>query len=322
MARPASNSPSSRSGPARPAISRCWSGRRQFDGERTWALEDCRNLSGALERVLLAAGERVLRVPPKLMASERKKSRSFGKSDAIDALAIARAALREPDLPDASVPGVEREFGLLSDHRDDLIQEGTRYQRRLRWHLHELDPDLAPAARGAAKRTNLDRLARQLARMDQTAQVRICRELVRRIRELAKRVSELDRELAALVHEQQTGLLEIPGCGVITAARILAEVGDVGRDRGQAGQLRRRRPTRCLLGSPEAPPAQPHRQPPAQPRDLHHRAHPDPHPPTSPRLHEPPHRRRQDPSRSLSRVKESAHSGALPLGRWAARRGR
>ena len=202
---------------------------REFDGERTWALEDCRNLSGALERVLLAAGERVLRVPPKLMASERKKSRSFGKSDSIDALAIARAALREPDLPEASVPGVEREFGLLSDHRDDLIQEGTRYQRRLRWHLHEIDPDLAPAARGAAKRTNLDRLARQLARMDQSAQVRICRELVRRIRELAKRVSELDRELASMVREQNTALLEIPGCGVITAARILAEVGDVGR---------------------------------------------------------------------------------------------
>ena len=201
----------------------------QFGEPRTWALEDCRNLSGALERVLLAAGERVLRVPPKLMASERKKSRSFGKSDAIDALAIARAALREPDLPEATEPGVERELGLLCDHRDDLIQDGTRYQRRLRWHLHELDPDLAPAARGAAKRTNLDRLARQLARMEQTAQVRICRELVRRIRELAKRVTELDRELAALVRAQNTALLEIPGCGVITAARILAEVGDVQR---------------------------------------------------------------------------------------------
>jgi transposase len=202
---------------------------RQFGDERTWALEDCRNLSGGLEQLLLAEGERVLRVPPKLMASERKTVRSFGKSDAIDALAIARAALREPGLPQARTPGPERELGLLSDHRDDLIQEGTRYQRRLRWHLHEIDPDLAPAARGAAKRSNLDRLARQLARMEQGAQVRICRELIRRIRELAKRVAELDRELARLVKAQHTGLLEIPGCGVITAARILAEVAGVER---------------------------------------------------------------------------------------------
>ena len=286
---------------------------RQFDGERTWALEDCRNLSGALERVLLAAGERVLRVPPKLMASERKKSRSFGKSDSIDALAIARAALREPDLPEASEPGVEREFGLLSDHRDDLIQEGTRYQRRLRWHLHEIDPDLAPAARGAAKRTNLDRLARQLARMDQSAQVRICRELVRRIRELAKRVSELDRELAALVREQNTSLLEIPGCGVITAARILAEVGDVGRFSTEAklasyagvapldassGRQKRHRLNRT--GNRQLN------------RAIFTIADPDPYPPASPRLHEPPHRRRQDPPRSPPGPQAPAHPHHLP----------
>jgi transposase len=197
--------------------------------ERLWAIEDCRNLSGALEQLLVAAGERVLRVPPKLMASERKKVRSFGKSDAIDALAVARAALREPDLPEARPPGPERELRLLSDHRDDIVQEGTRYQRRLRWHLHEIDPDMAPALRGVAKKRNLDRLARQLARLEQTAQVRICRELIRRIRELAKRVGELDRELAVLVRAQDSGLLAIPGCGTITAARILAEVGDPAR---------------------------------------------------------------------------------------------
>jgi transposase len=200
-----------------------------FGEERTWAIEDCRNLSIGLERVLLAAGERVLRVPPKLMASQRKLVRSFGKSDAIDALAVARAALREPDLPQAWPDGPDRELRLLSDHREDLVQEGTRYQRRLRWHLHELDPDMAPALRGMAKDANLRRLARQLARMEQTAQVRICRELLRRIRELAKRALELTRELARLVREQNPGLLELVGCGTITAARILAEVGTIDR---------------------------------------------------------------------------------------------
>jgi transposase len=193
---------------------------------RVWAIEDCRTLSGGLERVLLAAGERVLRVPPKLMAASRKSVRSFGKSDAIDALAVARAALREPDLPEARPAGEERELRLLSDHREDLLQDCTRHQRRLRWHLHEIDPDLAPALRGAAKKRNLDRLSRQLARLEQTVQVRICRELIRRIRELAKRVAELDRELARLLARRGCRLLEIPGCGTITAARILAEVGD------------------------------------------------------------------------------------------------
>src|SRR5215207_3782828 len=70
-----------------------------LSAERWWAVEDCRHLSRRLERDLLAAGERIVRVPPKLMANARDAARSFGKSDPIDALAIARAALREPNLP-------------------------------------------------------------------------------------------------------------------------------------------------------------------------------------------------------------------------------
>jgi transposase len=64
--------------------------------ERQWALEDCRRLTIWLERQLLAAGEELVRVPPRLTAPERRSGRGRGKSDAIDALAVARAALREP----------------------------------------------------------------------------------------------------------------------------------------------------------------------------------------------------------------------------------
>jgi len=63
--------------------------------EHRFALEDCRHVNGRLERFLLSSGEEVLRVPPSLMAGARKSARTRGKSDAIDALAIARAALRE-----------------------------------------------------------------------------------------------------------------------------------------------------------------------------------------------------------------------------------
>jgi transposase len=76
-----------------------------------------------LERDLLAAGERVVRVPPKLMANARSSARTYGKSDPIDALAVARAALREHDLPTAYLDGPEREVRLLVDHREALVAE-------------------------------------------------------------------------------------------------------------------------------------------------------------------------------------------------------
>jgi transposase len=147
-----------------------------LDRERLWALEDCRHVTRTLERALLAAGERLVRVPPRLTAPQRRRNRTRGKSDAIDALAVARAALQEPNLDSPSL-GEEplRELKLLVDHRDDLVDERRRAQQRLRWHLHELDPTLHVPL-GALDRTVwLDRLARQLARLDQSMQVRIGR---------------------------------------------------------------------------------------------------------------------------------------------------
>ena len=82
---------------------------RDLGAERVWALEDCRHVSGAFERFLLVSGERVVRVATRLMAGERRGGRDRGKSDRIDAMAVARAALREgfDRLPVAELAGVE-----------------------------------------------------------------------------------------------------------------------------------------------------------------------------------------------------------------------
>jgi transposase len=68
---------------------------RGLDAERVWAIEDCRHVSRALERFLVRRGEQVVRVAPKLTASARTQARERGKSDVIDAVAIARVAIRE-----------------------------------------------------------------------------------------------------------------------------------------------------------------------------------------------------------------------------------
>ena len=108
--------------------------------QKRWVIEDCRALSRRLEADLLAVGERVVRVPPKLMAGARRSTRTRGKSDPIDALAVARAALREPDLPVARLDGPDREVRVLVDYRESLVRDRTAAQNRLRWRLHESNP--------------------------------------------------------------------------------------------------------------------------------------------------------------------------------------
>ncbi len=198
--------------------------------ERLWALEDCRQLTRQLERTLVDAGERLVRVPPKLMAPQRRSGRVRGKSDPIDALAVARAALREPRL-DHPREGEQRlrELKLLVDHRDDLVDERRRAQQRLRWHLHELDPQLAVPAGALDRAVWLDRLARRLARQEQTVLVRIARELVGRCRSLTRTILGLERELEKQTSATAPALLALPGCGALSAAKLLGEIGPIER---------------------------------------------------------------------------------------------
>lgn len=204
---------------------------RGIDPERIWALEDCRHVSGSFERFLVASGERVVRVPPKLMGESRRGERTRGKSDPIDALAIARAALREgPEtLPSAHLDEAALELKLLLDHREDLVRARAEDQQRLRWHLHDLWPDFELPAGCLDRIVWLDRVARKLTRTEQSARVRVSRELVRAIRDRAKRASGLEREIGAMVRAQAPQLLELPGCGTLTAAKLIAETAGVAR---------------------------------------------------------------------------------------------
>ena len=206
-----------------------------LDGQRLWAVEDCRLLTPWLERQLLECGEELVRVSPKLTVPERRAGRTRGKSDPIDALAVARAALREPDLPRPQ-PGeqVHRELKLLVDHRDDLVDERRRTQQRLRWHLHELDPTLIVPLRRLDRASHLERVSRWLARRQQEVQVRIARELVARCRTLTRAIDGLNQELEQRAAALAPALLELPGCGSITAAKLLAEIGPISRFKSDA----------------------------------------------------------------------------------------
>jgi transposase len=201
--------------------------------ERLWAIEDCRHLTRRLERDLIAAGESVVRVSPKLMAHVRDSARSYGKSDPIDALAVARAALREPNLPIARLDGVEREIRLLVDHREDLVAERTRIIARLRWHLHELDPGWTAPTK-LERHSAFDKLEAHLSDLTDGAMVRrLALRLVEHLRLLTHEINELAAEITARVTTIAPSLLAIVGCGALSAAKIIGETAHAGRFRSK-----------------------------------------------------------------------------------------
>jgi transposase len=211
--------------------------RERFGAEVVWAIEDCRHLSARLERDLLTAGQQVVRVPPKLMAQTRASARTRGKSDPIDALAVARGFLREPDLPVASHDEVSRELKLLVDRREVLVAQRTATINRLLWRVHELDPERAPKARSLdlVKHRRLlgdwlgtvDGLVAELAR-DELADIT---RLTEAINALAKRIGERVATVAPV-------LLAMPGCGELTAAKLVGETAGITRFKSEAAFAR------------------------------------------------------------------------------------
>ena len=206
---------------------------RGLDEERVWAIEDCRHVSRRLEQALLAAGERVVRVPPHRMGDSRKGEREPGKSDQIDALAVARAVVKDgvEQFPVAHLDEQAMEIRLLLDHRGDLVAERTRTVNRLRWHLLELCPELESSLKRGVlnKSRGLDRVDRRLRKLPAAARVRIAREQIAQLRSLNRQIDALHRELAELVEAHRPKLLAEMGCGALTAAILIGHTAGVQR---------------------------------------------------------------------------------------------
>jgi transposase len=199
---------------------------RALAGERVWALEDCRHVSGSLERFLIERGERVLRIPTHLTAKERKRARQRGKSDAIDALNVARAAIQEglDSFPAAQLDGPELDLRLLVDHRERLVRHRVELNSTLLWHLHDLWPELQLPGGALFSKTWSTRISGRLARSEQTMRVRIARDELRRLRELTAAINQLERDVTGLVEQVAPQLLAEPGFGPLIVAKLVGEI--------------------------------------------------------------------------------------------------
>lgn len=202
--------------------------RERFGTDLVWAIEDCRHLSARLERDLLTAGQSVVRVPPKMMAMIRASARTRGKSDPIDALAVARAFLREPGLPVASHDEASRELKLRVDRRETLVGQRTATINSLLWRVHELDPAMAPPKGSLDRVRHQQRLRAWLVTLTGVV-AELALDELDDIIALTRRVNDLEKQIAVLVGQAAPALLTIPGCGHLTAAKLVGEAAGIDR---------------------------------------------------------------------------------------------
>src|SRR5699024_7545335 len=211
--------------------------RERFGNDLVWAIEDCRHLSTRLERDLLTAGQQVVRVPPKMMAEQRRVARTRGKSDPIDALAVARACLREPSLPVASHDETSREVKLLVDRRETLVAQRTATINSLLWRVHELDPDRAPKPRSLDLAKHQQALRSWLVTLEGIV-AELALEELEDIIALTARAQTYEKRITALTEQAAPMLLAMPGCGALTAAKLVGESAGATRFHSEAAFAR------------------------------------------------------------------------------------
>lgn len=196
--------------------------------QRRWAIEDCRHVTGHLETALLGAHEPAVRVPPHLTGPTRRTQRTYGKSDVIDAEAIARACLAvNGDLPPVTAPHPDIvDLQQLVTYRTHAVGARTELINRLRWSLHSFDPTWSPT-----NLTSLKQLAAVHHRLTHhhTITADLTRRVVDRIITLTTDINHTTTQIRHRITTLAPALIAIEGCGPVLAALILTQVGDITR---------------------------------------------------------------------------------------------
>jgi len=201
---------------------------RKF-ADRIWAVEGCNGIGKHIAHRLVHDGETVLDVPAKLSAQVRVFATGNGrKTDAVDAHSVAMAALRTPGLVRVQVDDDLVVMGMLADRRDELGRARTQTVNRLHRLLLELSPGGAKRFLSAQQARALIAAIRPRDLPGQTRR-RLAKELTGELETIDKKIKNVHAELAALVTARGSTLLELTGIGPSSAARLLADVGDIHR---------------------------------------------------------------------------------------------
>ena len=197
--------------------------------ERTWAVEGARGLGRLLAQQLVAAGERVLDVQPKLAARVRLlEAGDTNKTDPNDARSVAVAALRSKSRQEVTADGHAVVLKVWAKRHRDLSRTRNQVVSRLHAVLCELIPGGVPDEITAGQAA---RILEQVAPAGAVGQARceLAAELLADIRHLDAQRREVKKKLAAAVTASGTSLTEVFGVGPVIAATVIGDVITVAR---------------------------------------------------------------------------------------------
>jgi transposase len=288
-----------------------WSWVQAAAPEATIGIEGSSRYGAAVARFLLTHGAPVREVPPQLTYRERGRTRLPGKSDPGDALAIARVTAREQALPPVRLSDRTVEIGLLTQAREDAVTEAVRVRNRLHADLVVLVPGYSAKVGNLVSLKNR-RQAALMLRGRAGIQVELARSRLARLAALDREAKVLQARIGKLVGAHP--LLEMPGVGLLTAAKLIAEAGDVRRFHSvdAFAMLAGVAPIPGELWPDPADAPQPRRQPPAESCAVHDRDGPGGPSPAGPRVPRPQGRGAQVRPRGDPSPEAPARAVSLP----------
>src|ERR671919_87399 len=220
--------------PNRPDGHRALLGWMKGRGEpRRVGIEGSQRYGAALARRLLLEGEDVWEVPASLTHRQRRRRSSQGKSDTVDAVAIARVVAAGEGLASAKRTAVLSDLKVLVDYRDQLVRARTQVANRAHADLVVIRPGYEEKVPNLRARKHI-LAARTLVSRDRSVQGQLVRHRLAEMLRLSTEIGGAERRVAEKLEEANSTLTEIPGVGPYIAAKILGEVGDPSRIRSRA----------------------------------------------------------------------------------------
>ncbi len=200
----------------------------------SFGLEDVHSWGERLSSFLVEEGLSVRAVAPILVDHRRSKTTHPEKSDSLDAVGIAEVMIQKIDtLPIYKLTEEAKkakQIRELSLEREWLVKERARLKNQLHVLLHRIhNTGYRAKFKDPFSLKALRYWIRGIPKNTESILRRRMKRAVKRLLDLREEIQEIENELETMMRENKQTLSTANGCGVVIAAELIGEIGDINR---------------------------------------------------------------------------------------------